>query len=141
MLLATGLAVLPATSARHHLAYAAAVIACSHLPGSLQAAAVSRCSHAQSKKRRWQLLSPQETMYACIYPTWACTARWPPQIDTQWASRKLWEGYELARALPTHMLGLLDADQVTPQLLLPRLGSLDPDRMDWLLSAPVGDVR
>jgi len=74
-------------------------------------------------------------------PFFVCVVRWPPQIDTQWASRKLWEGYELARALPTHMLGLLDADHVTPQLLLPRLGSLGHDRMEWLLTAPVGDVR
>ena len=66
--------------------------------------------------------------------------RWPPQVDTDWAYEQLWEGYELARAMPTHMLGLLNPEHVTPQLLLPRLGCLSRERMEWLLNAPMGDV-
>lgn len=62
-------------------------------------------------------------------------------MDVEWARRKLWEGYELGRSMPTQLMGLMKQEQVSPQLLLPRLGSLSRDRINWLLEAPSGSVR
>jgi hypothetical protein len=40
-----------------------------------------------------------------------------------------------------HMLGLVDEEFVSPQLLAKRLNCLDRDRIDWLLGAQPGEVR
>lgn len=62
-------------------------------------------------------------------------------MDIEWANRQLWNGYELGRALPMHIIGLLKQETVGPQLLLPRLGMLSRERIDWLLDAEMGNVR
>ncbi len=53
----------------------------------------------------------------------------------------LWQTYETARALPSHFLGCVQEAQVTPQLFMKRLQSLDKERMVWLAEAQMGDVR
>jgi hypothetical protein len=67
--------------------------------------------------------------------------RWPPQIDVDRASRQLWQAYEEDRALPMQMLGLLNPELVTPQLLAKRLNCLRRERVEWLMEAHKGDFR
>lgn len=67
--------------------------------------------------------------------------RCPAQVDKDWAGRTLWEAYELAHAMPMQLVGLLKPETVTPQLLLPRLGELSRERVEWMMEAEAGSVR
>lgn len=97
---------------------------CVSMPGSLTSSSQLSCS-----------VIHLPAAYCCCD-----TFRWPPQIDIDRAQRQLWEGYELARALPMQMLGVLKSEPC-PEEVLKRLGTLYMERFQWLCTADPGDVR